>query len=195
MQVTGHHIAEATQATAGREYMLTIPETQAIYIPVVQPTQIATTQPATVIAKVQQPSRPSSSASTQPYVVVDDQHPGTSRQMIFQPPPLQLQLHNRRRVNTTLLDYPVSLGLFQVYYSTSRSTHHSHFHPLNFNQHCHQCHLSLIKNSQDLPASPARRVSPNQRISPLKDAPKPALLRATIIVQKQLHVFNCCCPK
>ena len=83
-QVTTFHLPEATQATAGCEYILTIPETQAVSIPGVQHTQIATTQPATVIAKVQQPSRPSS-ASAQPtsYVVVDDQQPGTSRQMIL----------------------------------------------------------------------------------------------------------------
>ena len=84
---------------------------------------------------------------------------------------LQLQLHNRRKVNTTLMDYPVSLELFQVYYSTSTSTHHSHFHPLKFNQHHHQCHLPLIKNSEDLPASPASRDSPNQWISPHKSQP------------------------
>ena len=56
-------------------------------IPVVQPTQTATREPVTVIAKVQQPPRPSS-ASGQPtsYVVVDDQQPGTSRQMLFSPP-------------------------------------------------------------------------------------------------------------
>ena len=77
MQVIGHHttfqVPEATQATAGREYILTIPDTQTVSIPVVQPSQIATTQPATVIAKVQQPPRPTS-ASAQPasYAVVDD---------------------------------------------------------------------------------------------------------------------------
>ena len=64
-QVTTFQLPEATQATAGHDYILTIPETQAVSIPVVQPTQIATTQPATVIAKVQQPSRPSS-GSAQP---------------------------------------------------------------------------------------------------------------------------------
>ena len=86
-QVTTLQLPEATQATAGREYILTIPASQPVSIPVVQPQQIATTQPATVIAKVQQPSRPSS-ASAQPtsFVVVDDQQPGTSRQMIFNPP-------------------------------------------------------------------------------------------------------------
>ena len=85
-QVITFQLPEATQATEGREYIFTIPETQPVFIPVMQPTQIATTQTATVIAKVQQPSRPSS-ASAQPtsYIVVDDQQPGTSRQMIFQP--------------------------------------------------------------------------------------------------------------
>ena len=79
-------LPEASQATAGREYILTIPETQPVSIPVVQPTQTATGEPVTVIAKVQQPSRPSS-ASAQPtsYVVVDDQQPGTSRQILFNP--------------------------------------------------------------------------------------------------------------
>ena len=86
-EVTIFQLPEASQATAGREYILTIPETQPVSIPVVQPTQTATRDPVTVIAKVQQPSRPSS-ASAQPtsYVVVDDQQPGTSRQMIFNPP-------------------------------------------------------------------------------------------------------------
>ena len=153
-QATTFQLPEATQATAGREYILTIPETQTVSIPVVQPTQTATGEPVTVIAKVQQPLRPSSSSSTQPatsYVVVDDQQPGTSRHMSFHP--LQMHLHNRRRVSTTLLDYPVSLQVFQVCYSI-RSTHHSHFYPLNFKQHHHQCHLPLIKNSHNLPASP-----------------------------------------
>ena len=118
-QVTTFQLPEATQARAGHEYILTILDTQPVSVPVVQPTQIATTQPATVIAKVQQPSRHSSTC-------------------------LQLQLHHRRKLNTTLLDYPVSLELFQVYYSTSSSTHQSHFQPLNFNQHRYQCHLPLI---------------------------------------------------
>ena len=64
-QVTTFQLPEATQATAGGEYILTIPDTQSVFVPVVQPSQIATTQPATVIAKVQQPPRPSS-ALTQP---------------------------------------------------------------------------------------------------------------------------------
>ena len=59
-QVTTFQLSEATQATAGRAYILSIPDSQPVSIPVVQTQQIATTQPATVIAKVQQPSRPSS---------------------------------------------------------------------------------------------------------------------------------------
>ena len=79
-EVTTFQFPEASQATAGREYILTIPETQPVSIPVVQPTQTATGEPVTVIAKVQQPPRPSSaSAQPTPYVVVDDQQPGTSR--------------------------------------------------------------------------------------------------------------------
>ena len=86
-EVTTYQLPEASQATAGREYILTIPETQPVSIPVVQPTQSATGEPVTVIAKVQQPPRPSSkSAQPTSYIVVDDQQPGTSRQMIFNPP-------------------------------------------------------------------------------------------------------------
>ena len=123
----------------------------------------------TVIAKVQQPSRPLSvSAQPTSYIVVDDHILGLPDRLFSTH--LQLHLHNRRKLSTTLLDYPVSLELFPVCYSISRSTHHSHFHPLNFKQHRYQCHLPLIMNSQDLPASRANRVrvSPNQRISPHK---------------------------
>ena len=101
-QVTTFQLPEATQATAGREYILTIPETQAVSISVVQPNQIATTQPATVIAKVQQPSRPSSvSAQPTSYVVVDDQHPATSRQMIFNPPSVTASQQEESQHNTS----------------------------------------------------------------------------------------------
>ena len=168
-EVTTYQNPEASQSTAGREYVLTIPETQPVSIPIVQPQQTKTGKPVTVIAKVQQPSGPpSSSAQPTSYVVVDDQQPGTSRQMIFNPP--QLHLHNRRRASTTLLDYPVSSQLLPVCLHINRWTHHSHFHPLNFNQHHHQCHHPLIMDIQDLPASPASRVkfSPNQQINPNK---------------------------
>ena len=124
----------------------TILDTQPVSVPVVQPTQIATTQPHTVIAKVQQPQRPASvSAQPASFLVVDDQQPGNSRQLMFTFSPA-------KTVET-------------FHYSTSRWTHHNHFHPLNFNQHHRQCHLLLIKNSPDLPASPASRVSPNKQIS------------------------------
>ena len=56
--VTTFQLPEATQATAGHEYILTRLDTQQVSVPVVQPTQIVTTQPDTVIYKVQQPSRP-----------------------------------------------------------------------------------------------------------------------------------------
>ena len=59
-EVTTYQLPEASQASAGHEYILTIPETQPLSIPVMQPTQTATGEPVTVIAKVQQPSRPSS---------------------------------------------------------------------------------------------------------------------------------------
>ena len=83
-QVTIFQVPEATQATAGREDMLTIPDTQPVSMPVVQPSQIATMQPATVMAKVQQPQWPAS-ASAQPasFLVVDDQQPGTSRRLML----------------------------------------------------------------------------------------------------------------
>ena len=100
-QVTTFQLPEATQATAGRGYILTILDTQPVSIPVVQPTQIATTQPATVIAKVQQPSRPSS-VSEQPtsYIVVDDQQLGTSRLMIFNPTSVAASQQEESQHNT-----------------------------------------------------------------------------------------------
>ena len=68
-QVTTFQVPEATQATAVREYILTIPDTQPVSIPVVQPSQKATMQPATVIAKAQQPPWPAS-ASAQPAILI-----------------------------------------------------------------------------------------------------------------------------
>ena len=100
-------LPEATQTTAGREYILTILKTQTVSILVVQPTQTSTGEPVTVIAKVQQqqPPRPSSSSpSTQPdtsYVVVDDQQPGTSRQMIYNPPSVAASQQEESQHNTS----------------------------------------------------------------------------------------------
>ena len=101
-EVTTYQLPEASQATAGREYILTIPETQPVSIPVVHPTQTATGAPVTVIAKVQQPPRPSS-ASAQPtsYIVVDDQQPGTSRQMLFNPPSVAPSQQEESQHNTS----------------------------------------------------------------------------------------------
>ena len=101
-EFTTFQLPEASQATAGRENILTIPETQPVSITVVQPTQSATGEPVTVIAKVQQPSRPSSvSAQPTSYVVVDDQQPGTSRQMIFNPPSVALSQQEESQHNTS----------------------------------------------------------------------------------------------
>ena len=121
---------------------------------------------------------------------MDNQQPGTSDRWFSTH--LQLHLHNRRRVSTTLLDYPVSSQLFPVCFSISRSTHHGHFHPLNFNQHRHQCHLLLIMNSQGLPASTVR-VSPNQRISPTRRT-KPGPFQGHSNLPKTINNCNVC-PK
>ena len=132
-EVTTYQLPEASQATAGREYIFTIPETQPVSILVVQPTQTASGEPVTGIAKVQQPPRPSS-ASAQPtsYVVVYDQQPGTSRQMLFKPPSVAPSQQEESQHHTSGLS-----NLFAAIPSISRWTHHSHFHPLNFNQHRH----------------------------------------------------------
>ena len=100
-----------------------------------QPTQIATTQPATVIAKVQQLQGPAS-VSSQPtsYVVVDDQQPGTSRQLMFSlsptktvnPPSVAAVQQEENQHNTSGLSS--LFGAIPQIDSISRSTHHSHFH-------------------------------------------------------------------
>ena len=64
--------------------------------------------PATVIAKVQQPSRPSSaSAQLTSYVVMDDHQPGTSRQMIFNQPLAAASQQEQTEHNTS--------GLFSLF--------------------------------------------------------------------------------
>ena len=100
-EVTTYQHPEASQST-GWEYVLTIPETQQVSIPVVQPQQTTIGQPVTVIAKVQQPSGPPSlSAQPTSYVVVDDQQPGTSRQMIFNPPSVAPSQQEESQHNTS----------------------------------------------------------------------------------------------
>ena len=139
-EVTTYQLPEASQSTAGREYVLTIPETQPVSIPVVQPQQTTTGQPVTVIAKVQQPSGASSS-SAQPtsYVVVDDQQPGTSRQIIF-----KKSQHNTSGLSSLFAAVPSVLTYQQMDtpqpFSPSQlqpapspvpiSTHHEHVQPV-----------------------------------------------------------------
>ena len=86
-EVTTYRLPEASQSTAGQGSILTILETQPVTIPVVQPQQTTTEQPVTVIAKVQQPlGPPSSAAQPTSYVVMDEQEPRMSRQIIFNSP-------------------------------------------------------------------------------------------------------------
>ena len=101
-EVTTYQVPEASQTTAGWEYILTIPETQGVSIPVVQPQQTTSEKPVTVIAKIQQPLGPSSSAA-QPtsYLVLDDQQAGTSKEMIFNPPSLAPSQQEETRYNTS----------------------------------------------------------------------------------------------
>ena len=135
-----------------------------------QPSQIATTQPATVIAKVQQPSRPSS-ASAQPasFLVVDDQQPGTSRQLMFtlspaktvNPPSVASGQQEESQHNTSGLSSLFG-GIPSVQSTSRTTTHHNHFHPLNFNQHLSPVPSSTHQEQSRPTASPASRASPNQ---------------------------------
>ena len=170
-QVTTFQLPEATQATAGREYILTIPETQAVSIPVVQPTQIATIHPATVIAKVQQPSRPSS-ASAQPTscVVVDDQQPGTSRQMIFNPPSVAASHQEKSQHNTSGLS-----SLFGAIPSVLQ------YQQINTPQPFSPSQLQPAPSPEPSSTNQEQSRPPSQQ-----SQPKSALLRATQIFQKQL---------
>ena len=106
-EVTTYQLPEASQSTVGWEYILTILETQPVSIPIVQPQQTTTGQPVTVIAKVQHPSGPSASSAEPTSYVVEMTNSRGLPDRCFSTH-LQLHLHNRRRVSTTLLDYPVS---------------------------------------------------------------------------------------
>ena len=143
-EVTTNHHPQASQSTAGREYVLTIAETQPVSIPVVQPQQTTTGQLVTVIAKVQEPSGPSSSSAQPTYVVVNDQQSGTSRQMIFNPPsvaPSQQEesQHNTSGLSSLFAAIPSVLTYQQMDtpqpFSPSQlqpvpsSTHHEHSRP------------------------------------------------------------------
>ena len=91
-----------------------------------QLTETSTGEPVTVIAKVhqQQPPRPScSSPSTQPttsYVVVDDQQPGSFRQMIYNCPsvaPSQQEesQHNTSGLSSLFSGIPSVIKYQQIY--------------------------------------------------------------------------------
>ena len=143
-EVTTYQLPEASQSTVGREYVLTILET----IPF-QLCSLNRLPQDSLITKIQQPSGPpSSSAQPTSYVVVDDQQPGTSRQMIFNPPsvaPSQQEesQHNTSGLSSLFADIPSVLTYQQMDtsqpFSPSQlqpapspvpsSTHHEHSRP------------------------------------------------------------------
>ena len=143
-QVITLQLPQVTQVTTGHEYILTIPDTEQVSTPTVQPNQIAAPQSSTVIANVQPPRSALVSSYLASFLVLDDQQPGPSRQLMFALSPTKIfnppsvTSGQQKTVNTTLLDDQVFSEVFHLYCSTSRSTHHNHFHPLNFNQHRHQ---------------------------------------------------------
>ena len=174
-EVTPYQFPEASHSTAGREYILTTPETKPVSISIVQPQQTTTGQPVTVIAKIQQPSRPSS-ASAQPtsYIVVYDQQPGTSRQMIFNPPSVAPSQQEESHHNTSglssllgailsVLQYqqmgtpqPFSLSQFQPAPSpVPFSTHHEQSRPPSQSSHQSQSQpKSVDYSTQVAPTRP-----------------------------------------
>ena len=82
-EVTTFQLPDASHATTGREYNLTILDTQQVSTPAVQPTQIVAPQPPMMIAEV--PPQWSASASSQPayFILVHDQQRGPSRQLLL----------------------------------------------------------------------------------------------------------------
>ena len=119
-----------------------------------------------MIAKVHQPSRPSSvSAQPTSYVVVDDQQPGTSRQMIFNPPSVAPSQQEESQHNTSGLSslFGAIPSVLQYQQMDTQP-----FSPSQLQPALSTVPSSLIMNSHDVPASPASRVSPNQCISPHK---------------------------
>ena len=176
-------LPEASQATAGCEYILTIPETQPVSIPVMQPTQTATGEPVTVIAKVQQPPRPSS-ASAQPtsYVALDDQQSGTSRELLFNP---ALVAPSQQEESSSGLS-----SLFAAIPSVP--THQQMDTPQSFSPSQLQPAPSPVPYSthheQSRPPSQSSQQSQSQPKSadqPAQVAPNRALFRATRNVEKQ----------
>ena len=173
-EVTTYQLPETSQSTAGREYVLTIPKTQPVSIPVVQPQQTTTEQPVTVIAKVQQASGPpSSSAQPTSYVVVEDQQPGSSRQMIFNPPsvaPSQQEesQHNTSGLSSLFAAIPSVLVYQQMDTPQPFSPSQLQPAPSPVPSSTHQEHSRPPAN-----AASRVKVSPNQRISPHKSHQTP----------------------
>ena len=108
-QVTTFQLPEVTLATTRREYILTIPDTQQVSTPAMQPSQIATAQSPTVIVKVQPQRSASASSQAASFLVVDDQQPGPSRQLMFaltptktfNPPSVASEHHEDSQYNTS----------------------------------------------------------------------------------------------
>ena len=142
-QVTKFQLPEATQPTAGGGYILTIPDIQQVSTTAVQPTQTTAPQQPTVITKVQQPQR---SASSKPasFIVVDDQQPGPSRQLMFALSP------------TKTFNLP----------SVTSGQQEDSQHNMSGLSSLFGSIPSVLQYQQiDLPASSASRISPNQQMS------------------------------
>ena len=149
-----------------------------------------TGEPVTVIANVQQPTRPSS-ASAQPtsYIVVDDQQPRTSRQLLFNPhsvaPPQQEESQHNTSGSSSLfavipsvltyqqMDTPQPFSPSQLQLAPSpvpSSTHHEQSRPPS--------QFSQQRQSQ-----------PKSADLPIQVTPNLALLRTTRNVHKQLTSY------
>ena len=173
-----------------RPHILTIPETQPVSIPVVQPTQKATGKPVTVIAKVQQPRRPSSaSAQPTPYIVLDDQQPGTSRQMLFNPPSVAQEEeseHNTSGLSSLFAVIPSVLTYQQM--DTPQQFSPSQFQPAPSPV------LSSTHHEESRPASQSSQQSESAQISGLartnrtKPSPSQGHLNLPKTINK-LHVY------
>ena len=158
---------------------------QPVTITAVQPQQTTTGQPVTVIAKVQQPSGPPSSAA-QPtsYVVMDDQQPGTFRQMIFNPPSVapsqeEESQHNTSGLSSLLAAIPSVLMYQQM--DTPQPFSPSQLKPTPSPV------PSSTHHEQSRPASQSSQQRQPKLVDyPAQVAPNSTLLWATQIFQKQL---------
>ena len=166
-QITTFQVQEATQATAGHEYILTIPDTQLVSPLAMQPTQTAAPQLPKVIANVQ-PQR-SASVSSHPtsYFIVDDQQNEPSRQLMlalsptkaFNPPLVSSGQYKHSQHNTS--------GLSSLFGSIPSILEYQQidtpqlFSPSQLQPALLPVPTTTHRNKKDLPASPASRVSPS----------------------------------